>query len=110
MLVGIILWIFGSGPILGFATTLVIGILTSMFTAIFVSRLVFETMLRKEWKINFSNRLTQRWFRDSKFDFIAGRTHSYILSIVVIMTGIITMFTTGFSLGVNSNGQLTYRV
>src|SRR3546814_17347099 len=54
MLVGIIMWIFGSGPILGFATTLVIGILTSMFTAIFVSRLVFETMLWKDWMINFS--------------------------------------------------------
>src|SRR3546814_13697607 len=95
MLVGIILWIFGSGPILGFATTLVIGILTSMFTAIFVSRLVFETMLRKEWKINFSNRLTQRWLRDSKFDFIAGRKKFYILSSVIIMAGIISMFTKG---------------
>src|SRR3546814_103812 len=110
MLVGIILWIFGSGPILGFATTLVIGILTSMFTAIFVSRLVFETMLRKEWKIIFSNRLTQRWFRDSKFDFIAGRKKFYILSSVIILAGIISMFTKGFSLGVDFKGGRTYVV
>ncbi|QEC53115.1 SecD/SecF fusion protein [Anseongella ginsenosidimutans] len=110
LLVGIILWIFGSGPILGFATTLVIGILTSMFTAIFISRLIFETLLSKERKVTFSTKLTERWFRDSKFDFIAGRKKFYIISAAIILAGVVSMFVKGFSLGVDFKGGRTYVV
>lgn len=110
ILVGIILWIFGSGPILGFATTLVIGILISMFTAIFISRLIFESMLNKDRKITFSIKLTERWFRDSNFDFIASRKKFYLVSSVIILAGVVSMFVKGFSLGVDFKGGRTYVV
>lgn len=109
-LTGLILYFFGAGPILGFATTLMIGILTSLFAAIFITRLIFEAMLAKEQTISFSIKATQNLFKDSKFDFITGRKKFYILSSVIILAGVISMFTQGFSLGVDFKGGRSYFV
>ncbi len=109
-LTGLILYIFGSGPILGFATTLMIGIVTSLFAAIFISRLIFEWMLRKDQAISFSIKATQNLFKDSKFDFITGRRKFYIFSSVIIIAGLVSMFTRGFSLGVDFKGGRSYFV
>jgi SecD/SecF fusion protein len=65
-LTGVILYIFGQGPIVGFATTLMIGIITSLFAAIFISRLVFEWLLDRKKPISFSIKATQNLFKDSK--------------------------------------------
>lgn len=109
-LTGVILYIFGQGPIVGFATTLMIGIITSLFAAIFISRLVFEWMLDRKKPISFSIKATQNLFKDSKFDFITGRKRFYFLSSAIIVAGIISAFTQGFSLGVDFQGGRSYFV
>jgi len=109
-LTGVILYVFGQGPIVGFATTLMIGIITSLFAAIFISRLVFEWLLDGKKKINFSIAATQNLFKDSKFDFITGRKRFYMLSSAIIVAGIISAFTQGFSLGVDFQGGRAYFV
>lgn len=109
-LTGVILYIFGQGPIVGFATTLMIGIITSLFAAIFISRLVFEWLLDRKKPIKFSINLTKDLFKDSKFDFITGRKRFYILSAAIIVAGIVSAFTQGFSLGVDFQGGRSYFV
>ena len=109
-LTGVILYIFGQGPIVGFATTLMIGIITSLFAAIFISRLVFEWLLDRKKPISFSIKLTENLFKDSKFDFITGRKRFYFLSAAIIVAGIISAFTQGFSLGVDFQGGRAYFV
>ncbi|MEJ6982285.1 protein translocase subunit SecDF [Pedobacter sp. P351] len=107
-LTGLVLYVFGSGPIVGFATTLMIGIVTSLFAAIFITRLLFEWMLSKDQKISFSIKATQNLFKDSTFDFIKGRKKFYLFSSIIIVAGLISMFTRGFSLGVDFKGGRTY--
>jgi SecD/SecF fusion protein len=109
-LTGVILYVFGTGPILGFATTLMIGILTSLFTAIFISRLVFEWMLGKDKKIKFSYPWSSHTFKNANFAFVKHRKIFYICSIIFISAGLISMFTRGFSLGVDFLGGRTYVV
>jgi len=110
MLTGIILFIFGSGTIQGFATTLVIGLLTSMFTAIFVSRLVFENLLNRNKEIKISNRYTADFLHNVNVDFMGIRKGFYIFSITVTLLGAISMFIQGFHLGVDFKGGRTYIV
>lgn len=109
-LTGMILYVFGSGPIQGFATTLMIGIVTSLFSAIFITRLVFEWMLARNKSISFSIPATKNLFKDSSFDFISGRRKFYLLSSIIIVAGLISMFTRGFSLGVDFKGGRSYLV
>ncbi|MGX5687937.1 protein translocase subunit SecDF [Arcticibacter tournemirensis] len=109
-LTGVILYVFGSGPILGFATTLMLGIITSLFSAIFISRLIFEWMLGKQQSISFSIKATENLFKDTKFDFISGRRKFYLLSGAIIVAGLVSMFTRGFSLGVDFKGGRSYFV
>ncbi|HEY0667443.1 MAG TPA: protein translocase subunit SecDF [Sphingobacteriaceae bacterium] len=109
-LTGVILYVFGSGPIQGFATTLMIGIVTSLFTAIFITRLIFEWMLERNKSINFSIPATQNLFKGSSFDFISGRRKFYLFSSIIIVAGVISMFTRGFSLGVDFKGGRSYLV
>ncbi|HEX2934438.1 MAG TPA: protein translocase subunit SecDF [Bacteroidales bacterium] len=110
LLTGVVLFIFGTGPIQGFATTLCIGILTSMFTAIFISRLVFETLLSKNKDITFSNRFTEHVLVGVKFDFIGKRKIFYVISSIIIVAGIISMVVRGFNLGIDFSGGRTYVV
>lgn len=109
-LTGVILYIFGSGPILGFATTLMLGILTSLFSAIFITRIILEWMLDKKQNISFSVKATENLFKDSKFDFISGRKKFYAISSIIIIAGVVSMFTRGFSLGVDFKGGRSYFV
>ncbi|MFM6954398.1 MAG: protein translocase subunit SecDF [Sphingobacteriaceae bacterium] len=109
-LTGIILYIFGNGPILGFATTLMIGIVTSLFTSIFISRLVFEWMLENKWDIKFSHPWSSHTFKNANYAFVKNRTKFYLFSGLFILAGLISMFTRGFSLGVDFKGGRTYVV
>lgn len=110
LITGIILMVLGSGPILGFATTLVIGIVCSLFTAIFISRIVLDRMVDKDNKITFSTSLTKRLFKGSNFDFVKERKKFYIISSIIIIAGLVSMFTRGFSYGVDFQGGRTYVV
>jgi SecD/SecF fusion protein len=110
LLAGVILYIFGTGPIQGFATTLIIGILTSLFTAIFISRLIFERMLDKQRDVHFSRPVTANVLLNAKIDFIGIRKILYGASIIVIGVGIVSMFTGGFKLGIDFKGGYNYVV
>lgn len=110
ILTGIILYIFGSGPIQGFATTLIIGILTSLFSAIFISRLIFITMLNKNWNISFDNKYTKNILTKVSINFIGYRKKLYVVSIAVISLGIISLFINGMNWGVDFTGGRTFLV
>jgi len=110
LVLGIILYFVGSGPIKGFATTLVIGIFTSLFAAIFITRLVFESQLNRGKTINFDRPLTRDAFKNTKFDFLKRRVTFYIISGSIITLGIISMFTKGFTFGVDFKGGRTYSI
>jgi len=110
LLTGIILYSFGSGPVKGFATTLVIGILTSLFSAIFITRLVFEARLRKKKNISFYNSITKGAFKNTKINFISKRKIGYIVSCTVILIGVFSMFSRGLNQGVDFQGGRTYVV
>lgn len=104
ILTGVILYVFGTGPIKGFATTLVIGILTSLFSAIFISRLIYERMLDKNRTLTFSTKWSHNFLRHTKVDFLGMRKYFYIGSGIVIIAGIFGLATRGLSLGVDFTG------
>lgn len=109
-LVGVILFFFGSGPILGFATTLMIGIITSLFTAIFITRIVFEWMLNKNWDIKVSYPWSANTLQHANFKFVQNRKKIYLASAAFIIIGFVFILTKGFSLGVDFQGGRTYTV
>jgi SecD/SecF fusion protein len=109
-LIGVILYVFGTGPIQGFATTLCIGILTSLFCAIFITRLIFEWRLAKNKPISFSTKLSHGAWKNVNIDWIRNRKWYYILSGVVITIGIVSMVIRGFDYGVDFAGGRTYKV
>lgn len=108
IITGVVLAIFGSGPVQGFATTLVIGLITSLITSIFITRLVFEWRLGKNKNITFGNKVTNNFMQNSKVDFIALRRYAYIFSIAVTIIGAGFIFGKGFSYGVDFTGGRTY--
>jgi len=110
ILTGIVLYIFGSGPVQGFATTLVIGLLLSLFSSIFIARLVFEWMLDRNIKITTGNKYTQNLFQNLTIDFIGLRKKMYILSIAIIVPGIISIFVRGLDPGLDFTGGRSYIV
>jgi SecD/SecF fusion protein len=111
LITGIILYVFGSGPILGFATTLIIGILTSLFSAIFITRLLFEARVNADKSIRFvSPFFKSTWFENSKFDFVSRRKVFYAISSLIIVAGIVSLFTKGLNLGVDFKGGRSYIV
>ncbi len=110
LLTGIVLYMFGTGPVQGFATTLIIGIICSLFTAIFLSRLVFTYWLDKNVKINFDNRITKNVLTKVNFDFIGVRKRFYIISAIVIIVGVGSLASRGLSYGVDFSGGRSYIV
>jgi Preprotein translocase subunit SecD len=80
LLTGIILYVFGSGPVQGFATTLIIGIITSVLTSIFVTRLIFDDRIAKGKTVSLSNSLTRNFLKNTHVDFIGLKKYSYAIS------------------------------
>lgn len=110
-ILGAILYAFGSGPVQGFATTLCIGILSSLFAAVAISRVVFESMLNRKIDISFDNSLTRNAFKNLAFNFVGRRKIYYIISTVIILAGIGMYFKNkGLNLGVDFKGGRTYLV
>ncbi len=110
LLTGLVLFFFGSGPVKGFATTLVIGIITSMLTAIFITRLVFDTRVNKGKNITFENNLTKNFLKNTHVNFLSGRKYSYTISGIIILICIASMCFKGFTYGVDFTGGRTYVV
>ncbi|QTN38846.1 protein translocase subunit SecDF [Cryomorphaceae bacterium] len=110
LLTGIILFVFGTGPIRGFASTLIIGILTSLFSAIFLTRLIYERLLSQKRDIKFSTKMTEGAFKGLTIPFLQKRRMYYIISGVVIVLGLVSLFTRGLNQGVDFSGGRTYQV
>jgi len=110
-ILGAILYVFGSGPVQGFATTLCIGILSSLFAAVLISRVVFEGMLDRKMEISFDNSVTRNAFKNVAFNFVGRRKIYYIISTAIIVLGIVFYFKNGgLNLGVDFKGGRTYLV
>lgn len=110
IITGIVLFLFGTGPVQGFATTLIVGILTSLFCAIFITRILFTSMLKAGRRIRFSNRLTENFLSNTKINFIGIRKYSYAVSILLILIGVVSLFTRGMNYGVDFSGGRTFVV
>lgn len=110
LLTAIILAVFGTGPIQGFATTLIIGIFCSLFSAIFITRLVFEGRLTKGKKINFSTGISKGALSNTAIDIIGKRKMAYAFSGLIIIAGIGSYATQGFNLGIDFLGGRSYVV
>ena len=111
LILGIILYVFGNGPVQGFATTLCIGILSSLFAAVILSRVVFDFMINRKQEITFDNNMTRNAFKNLHFDFVGRRKIYYSISTAIIVLGIVFYFKNGgFNLGVDFKGGRTYMV
>ena len=109
-LTALILFIFGTGPIKGFATTLLIGIGTSLFTAIFITRLLIDWYANKGGKLTFTTAITKNLFRNININFLNKRKIAYIVSSVFILLSLGSLFTNSLDQGVDFVGGRTYQV
>ena len=110
LITGIVLFVFGTGPVQGFATTLIIGILTSLFTAILITRLIFTGMLKREKHVTFSNRFTENFMADTHFNFIGKRKITYVISGILLLITIVSLGVRGMSYGVDFSGGRAFVV
>jgi SecD/SecF fusion protein len=110
LLTAIILAVFGSGPVKGFAVTLIIGIASSLFSALLLSRLIITELLERKKNINFSNKLTENIMTNTSFNFLGKRKLYYAISGLIIAAGIVSLTTRGLDFGVEFSGGRTYKV
>lgn len=110
ILTGGVLFIFGSGPIKGFATTLLIGIITSLFTSIFIARIFLDWSVSKNNKISFITGFSKNFFTNFHFDFLGIKKWTYLFSGIVTIVSIISLSTNGLDQGVDFVGGRTFQV
>ncbi len=109
-LTALVLYIFGTGPIKGFATTLLIGIATSLFTAIFITRLLIDNKVFKSGKLEFSTKSTKDLFSNLKIKFLGKRKATYVISSVLILISLSSLLFQGLNQGVDFLGGRSYIV
>lgn len=109
-LTAVVLLIFGSGPIKGFATTLIVGIITTLFTAIFITRLFLDKDVAKNRKVSFWTPPTKNFLRGLHFRFIRARKISYTLSAIVVIVCLSSIFVKGFDQGIDFSGGRSYQI
>ncbi len=110
IITGIVLFVFGNGPVQGFATTLVIGILTSLFCSIFITRLIIEAVVAKRGNCSFSYKWSEKLLSNVNFDFIGKRKFAYITSGIIILAGVLSLTFHGLNYGVEFTGGRTFVV
>ena len=110
LLTGLVLFFFGSGPIKGFATTLIIGIITSVLTSIFITRLIFDDRVNAGKSVTFETKFTRNFLKNTKINFLSGKKWSYAISGALIVIAIASMCFKGFTFGVDFTGGRTYVV
>jgi SecD/SecF fusion protein len=110
IITGIILYFFGSGAVKGFAAVLIIGIITSVLTSIFISRLLMEARLKRNKDISFDSPATKNFLKNTKINFLGMRKWAYIISGAVCLLCFVSFFTKGFTYGVDFSGGRTYVV
>ncbi|CAN1531708.1 bifunctional preprotein translocase subunit SecD/SecF [Flavobacteriaceae bacterium] len=110
ILIGAVLFIFGSGPIKGFATTLLIGIITSLFTSIFIARIFIDKNIAGKNDLSFVTNFSKNFFTNFHFDFLGIKKWTYVFSAVVTVVSLVSIFTNGFDQGVDFVGGRTFQV
>ena len=110
MLTGVILYVFGTGPVKGFAYTLMVGIVTSLFTAVFITRLLIDWYALKGKKFTFNTNITKNLFANIDVDFLKKRKIAYIISGGLIIAGLASLVTNGLNYGVDFVGGRSYVV
>ena len=110
LLTGVVLFFFGSGPVQGFATTLIIGIITSVLTSIFITRLIIDDRIAKGKTVSFESNLTKDFLKHTRIDFIGKRKYSYIISGTLVVLSLLSIGIKGFTYGVDFSGGRTYVV
>ena len=110
LLTGIILYLFGTGPIRGFATTLVIGILTSLFCGLFITRLIILLLAKRNVNLTFSTKMSAGLFANMNIDFVGFRKKAYIISGTVAIVAIASLAIRGLNPGIDFAGGRSYVV
>ena len=110
IITGIVLFFFGTGPVKGFATTLVVGIITSLFCSIFITRVLLVSRAERRGTVAFSTKFTENFLQNVKFSFIAKRKVSYIVSGALLVASVISLCTLGLNQGVEFTGGRSYVV
>jgi SecD/SecF fusion protein len=110
LLTGIILYVFGTGPIKGFALTLMIGIGTSLFTAVFITRLLIDGAVNRGSKLTFNTSISKGWFQNLNIEFLRKRKIAYIVSGAIILGGIVSLVSIGLKQGVDFKGGRSFTV
>ncbi|WP_302605217.1 protein translocase subunit SecDF [uncultured Alistipes sp.] len=110
IITGVVLFIFGNGPVQGFATTLIIGIITSFLCAVFITRLLIEWIVAKWGHISFSRRWSENFLNNTHVDFIAKRKIAYIVTAVLILLSCVSFAVRGLNLGAEFTGGRAYVV
>ncbi|WP_221657425.1 protein translocase subunit SecDF [Bacteroides salyersiae] len=112
IITGIILFNFGTGPIRGFATTLIIGILCSFFTAVFITRLVYEHFMNKDKLLNltFTSGISKNLLVNTHFDFMKGNKRSFMITGIIILVCIASFAIRGLSQSIDFTGGRNYKV
>ena len=110
IITGIVLFIFGTGPVQGFATTLVIGIVTSFLTAVFITRLLIEWVVAKWGNITFSRKWSENFLTNTKIDFLSKRKVAYVTVAVVLALSCVSFVVRGLNLGAEFTGGRAYVV
>jgi SecD/SecF fusion protein len=107
---GVVLSVFGTGPIKGFANTLMIGIVTSFITSVFLTRLMLEMYAKREKakELPFTTEFTKNWFQGLNINFIGYRKIAYYISAVLLLVSVISFATRGLNLGVDFSGGRNY--
>lgn len=109
-LTALVLFFFGKGPVVGFATTFIIGVFTSTFTAIFITRYFVERRMEKGKNVEFFTNFTMHWLQNIHVDILKKRKVTYLVSIVLTVLSLVAIFTKGFDLGIEFKGGRTYTV
>jgi len=108
IITGVVLFLFGTGPVQGFATTLIIGVITSLFCGLIITRLLILSFVDKGKNVKFSHKWSANFLSNTKINFINGRKISYIVSGVLILATVVSFFTRGFNQGVDFSGGRAY--
>ncbi|TRW22962.1 protein translocase subunit SecDF [Flavobacterium zepuense] len=110
VLTGLVLLIFGTGPVKGFATTLLIGIFTSLFTSIFITRIFLDWSIRRGDKLTFVTGMSRNWFTNVHFNFLGAKKFTYIFSSAVVILSCVSFYVNGLDEGIDFAGGRTFQI
>jgi SecD/SecF fusion protein len=113
IITGIVLFLFGTGPIKGFATTLIIGILTSLLTGFVLSRVVYSFLTKRNkisQDVKFCTNITKSWFQNTKFKFMESKRYAYVISGIILLVGVVSLCVRGLNQGIDFSGGRNYVV